>query len=249
MAVMVCAHRGLESAGPENSLEGVVAAVEAGFRAVEVDVRHTADGALVLMHDASVDRTSTGRGQLEELSHAEVSGLRLLWQGRAAARIPTLDQVLEACAERTLLYIDMKTDRLDLLVHALRKHRAHAWTILHGGPEKLLRVRELDSQLRLHTIVDSARELDRLLLQVRPIMVESSRLPEPDYLAYVHGQGLLLELDTMGEPDRQARKQQRYELWERYLRCGADFVMSDYPLDLRAFMEETLGVEARETLP
>ena len=49
--VMICAHRGFTRNAPENSLQAVLDAIEAGFEVVEIDVRHTKDGGLVLMHD------------------------------------------------------------------------------------------------------------------------------------------------------------------------------------------------------
>ena len=58
--VMVAAHRGMHITWPENSLAAIRAAAEAGIALAEVDVRHTADDVLVLMHDDTVDRTTTG---------------------------------------------------------------------------------------------------------------------------------------------------------------------------------------------
>ena len=83
--VMICAHRGFTRSAPENSLQAVLDAIEAGFEAVEIDVRHTKDGELVLMHDATVDRTSNGRGKVEVLSSAELKNVRLLWRGKPFA--------------------------------------------------------------------------------------------------------------------------------------------------------------------
>jgi glycerophosphoryl diester phosphodiesterase len=246
--IMICAHRGLASQGPDNSLPAIAAAIEAGFPAVEIDVRHSSDGVLVLMHDPTVNRTSNGKGPVEGFSFQQIRELRLLWKGKGIGPIPSLDEVLRLAAGRTLLYLDLKTDRVELVVQAIQKHRAHDWTILLGSTEQLLRVHELDPRCHLHTIVNSRQELDELLTHLRPVMIEVSRLPDPAYVEHVHGQGLMLELDTLGRPDREAVRFKRYELWRRYLSCGADFVMSDYPEALREFMQSEMGLTMKRRL-
>jgi len=64
--VMVAAHRGDWTNAPENSLLAIKDAIEAGVDIVEIDVRITKDKALVLMHDRTIDRTTTGKGKLSK---------------------------------------------------------------------------------------------------------------------------------------------------------------------------------------
>ena len=63
----VIGHRGAAGRAPENTLAGLRRAKQLGCEAVEFDVRLTADGALVLCHDATLDRTTTGRGRVSAL--------------------------------------------------------------------------------------------------------------------------------------------------------------------------------------
>lgn len=81
----VVAHRGSNEEEPEHSLAAYLRAVEEGAGAVECDVRLTADGTLVCVHDRRIDRTSTGRGALSRLSLAQLlahdfSGPRTTWR-------------------------------------------------------------------------------------------------------------------------------------------------------------------------
>ncbi|MCM4082467.1 glycerophosphodiester phosphodiesterase family protein [Paractinoplanes hotanensis] len=100
--VMVVAHRGYWRGAPENSLGAVTQAVSHGAQVVEVDIRRTRDGELVLMHDDSVDRTTDGRGRVADLTLAEVRALRLRegLGGRyapvTAVGVPTLREALLA---------------------------------------------------------------------------------------------------------------------------------------------------------
>lgn len=88
------AHRGAVAAAPENSAAGMRAALREGVGVVEGDVRFTADGTAVLMHDATVDRTTSGRGLVSALSAPAFQRLRLT----DGQRPPTLHAVLRLVA-------------------------------------------------------------------------------------------------------------------------------------------------------
>ena len=95
--VRVCAHRGCSTSHPENTLPALRAAVALGCEQVEYDVRMSADGVAVLLHDETVDRTTSGSGFVWELSYAQLSALDASG-GRpdfAGVGIPTLEEVLE----------------------------------------------------------------------------------------------------------------------------------------------------------
>lgn len=68
-------HRGAAAIAPENTLAGVAAGVASGAPFVEIDVRATSDGAPVLMHDSTVDRTTDGKGKVGELTHDYIKTL------------------------------------------------------------------------------------------------------------------------------------------------------------------------------
>ena len=105
--------RGLGSA-PENSLAALEHCVAIGVDMIEIDVRRTADGELVVIHDATVDRTMNGKGAVSGLTLAELRRMRLRQnQGGAEApvtdqQIATLDEMLAAARGRMLLNLDVK---------------------------------------------------------------------------------------------------------------------------------------------
>ncbi|MEO1009423.1 MAG: glycerophosphodiester phosphodiesterase family protein [Planctomycetota bacterium] len=106
------AHRGLGASAPENSIAAIEDAITMGCDMVEVDVRRTSDGRFVLMHDTTVDRTTTGSGYLHQLTLSEVRRLRLLDAAGEPTdhAVPTLEEALEACRGRILINLD-KTGR------------------------------------------------------------------------------------------------------------------------------------------
>ena len=104
----VVAHRGDSAHVPENTIEAFEAAIGAGAEVVEFDVRITADGAAVVMHDAGVERTTDGSGLVRSLTLAEVRRLRIRLPGGGAAGVPTLEETLRVLAGRAAADIEIK---------------------------------------------------------------------------------------------------------------------------------------------
>ncbi|MFJ4485512.1 glycerophosphodiester phosphodiesterase [Streptomyces longwoodensis] len=92
MNFLTIGHRGLMGVEPENTLRSFVAAEQAGLDVIELDLHLSKDGALVVMHDADVDRTTDGTGPIAEQTLAE---LRALDAGRGE-RVPVFEEVLDA---------------------------------------------------------------------------------------------------------------------------------------------------------
>jgi glycerophosphoryl diester phosphodiesterase len=105
---MVVAHRGASVEQPENTIEAFDAAIAAGADAVEFDVRMTADGVAVVMHDPDVSRTTDGTGLVAELTLSDVRRLRIPLPGGGAAGVPTLEEALGCLAGRAAADIEIK---------------------------------------------------------------------------------------------------------------------------------------------
>jgi glycerophosphoryl diester phosphodiesterase len=105
---MVVAHRGASIEQPENTVEAFEAAIDAGADAVEFDVRMTADGVAVVMHDPDVSRTTDGTGSVPELTLADIRRLRIPLTSGGATGVPTLEEALERLAGRAAADIEIK---------------------------------------------------------------------------------------------------------------------------------------------
>ena len=96
--IYVAAHRGWSEKYPENTMIAYRKAAELGVDQIEIDVRESKDGHLVIMHDATVDRTTNGNGFVEELPLAQILELDAgSWKGEefAGERVPTFAEFLE----------------------------------------------------------------------------------------------------------------------------------------------------------
>lgn len=109
---MVYGHRGARAEAPENTLVGFAYARSVGLEAVEFDVRMTRDRELVVIHDATVDRTTDGQGAVAELTLAQVRALdaRAGFDAGPACQVPTLDEVLAAVGDLAAIEIEIKRD-------------------------------------------------------------------------------------------------------------------------------------------
>ncbi|EHQ25875.1 glycerophosphoryl diester phosphodiesterase [Mucilaginibacter paludis DSM 18603] len=114
--IMVTAHRGAHEHYPENSLKALKEAIRLGVDIVETDVRQTKDHVLVMMHDAKVDRTTNGKGELANYTYKQLLRLRLTQDGKPTEeRVPTLLQFLKAAKDKILVDLDYKLDDHDAL--------------------------------------------------------------------------------------------------------------------------------------
>lgn len=110
--ILTAAHRAQWRTAPENSVPAILAAFEDGAEIVELDVRLTADGVPVLMHDTTVDRTTDGTGRVDSLTLEQVQRLRLrqgLGGSQAALtdeRVPTLEEAMRLAEHRGLVNLD-----------------------------------------------------------------------------------------------------------------------------------------------
>ncbi len=174
--VLNVAHRGASGYAPENTLAAFELALAQTADVVEVDVRLTRDGEPVVIHDATVDRTTDGHGEVREKNLTEIRALDAGgWFGPAwrGARVPTLREVLEQFADQVLIDVEFK-DGISLQLAAspaaLRppdgtspRVRA-AFDRLQGGPVS----EDLDASIPLarKTVQLAAKvgALDRLVL-------------------------------------------------------------------------------------
>ena len=154
----ISAHRGASLDRPENTIAAFERAIEAGATAIEIDVRTSRDGKLVIMHDARVDRTTDGTGRVNDLTWAELSKLDAgSWFGAeyASERVPSLDHALQFCRGRIDIHLDLKelgpayVDRVTASVQA------------HGDPT---------STIAAVRTVEQARQLQERVPEMKTLM-------------------------------------------------------------------------------
>lgn len=183
MVVQAVAHRGDPYRHRENTLPSLRSAVRAGADAVEMDVRLTADGVPVLLHDPTLKRLWGRTGTLAEAT-----------ADRLPAGIPTLHAALAATVgARALLDLTEPASVAPVLA-AVREAGARERTYYCGEASAMLAVRDRDPAAEIALTWKTAATLPPLLLhEVRPRWINPRfGLVTPEFLAWAHGRGLLV---------------------------------------------------------
>jgi glycerophosphoryl diester phosphodiesterase len=168
---LVVSHRACWTFASENTLDGIAACIARGVDMAEVDVRTTRDGQLVLMHDATVDRTTDGHGAVADLEAAQIAALRIRSHGGGAASTltdrhpPTLAKALQMARGKILVDLDVKAASLDQIMDVVEAAGAQRDVLLNVP---------LDVP---QAALDRARKAD-IAIQVLYLQRESKLTPE-----------------------------------------------------------------------
>ena len=163
MATLIIAHRGGALLGTENSLSCIERGIQTGAQMVEVDLHLTADKHIVVCHDQSVDRTTDGKGRIEEMTLEQIQKLHLLTNDGIVSNetIPTLEQVLDICQDRCRLLLEIKKKRADqyegieqLADSIVKAHHMQDQVIFQSfNDDVLFKLHALDPSLRLEKLL------------------------------------------------------------------------------------------------
>ncbi len=162
--VLVVAHRADWRNAPENSLPAIRRALDMGVDIVEIDVRRTKDGRFVVIHDRTLERTTTGTGRVEDHTLAELRELRLLAATGhpTTERIPTLEEALDLVRGRALVNLDKSADHpaeVFAVVEACRAERYALMSVRQSREEMHARFPGLLDKM-LYMVVAPLREPD-----------------------------------------------------------------------------------------
>jgi len=214
-------HRGAGGLEPENTLRSVRRALDLGADGIEIDV-HCLKGALVVIHDSTLNRTTNGSGRLRRHTLAQVRSL----DAGKGERIPLLSEVLDAVDRRALVNIELKGVRTAAPVRAVLEEyiTRRGW-----APENFLissfrrtELRQLrDSGLPIGILF--ARSGRRFRPLARALRAWSIHVPlahvTPRLVSRVHADGRKLFVFTVNERAAMDRMRQ----------MGVDAIFSDYP--------------------
>jgi len=192
--VRVIGHRGAAGLEPENTLRSIRKAIDLGVDQVEIDVRMTRDGHLVVIHDETVDRTTNGHGYVKDLTLNE---LRRLNAGKGE-RIPTLEEVLRLTQGKVVLQIELKTrEATEATVHLVESLNAEKDVLVTSFMHELLgKVYELNPNLRTGALFsDIEGDICQRALNVHSEAIHVHyRNIEREIVEDAHGRGLKVEV-------------------------------------------------------
>ena len=133
--VLVAVHRGDWRNYAENSLEGIDNAIKMGADIIEIDLQRTADGELILMHDRTINRSTTGKGKVSELDMDSIRKvyLRSGVGERTSYRVPTLEEALVLMKGRVMINLDKAFDYFDQVYEIIERTGTTSQIIMKSG--------------------------------------------------------------------------------------------------------------------
>lgn len=256
----VVVHRGIWEAAPENSLLAIERAIVAGHRVVEIDVRRTADGALVLLHDSTLERMAGLKQLPEELPLHQVAGLKLRNRDGGDAnmlteeKLPTLNEVFELTRDRIFTHLDVKRREIIPEVLALAQamgvdQQVDFWSDLQT-PHDLAWIRDV---IEPHGVLfmpktrlnapDAAAQLD-LVFDLSPAVCELRHDTLGDITAVRErfaAAGIALWCNTLdgvacGGFTDMAALETPEEIWGTLIDAGVSVIQTDHANLLQAFI-------------
>jgi glycerophosphoryl diester phosphodiesterase len=228
--ILTSAHRGEHLQHPENSLPAIQAAIDAGMDFVELDVRTTADGQLLLMHDRTVDRMTNGKGAVETMTLAEVRQLDLgaRFPGQFnGLRVPTFDEALELARGHIGIYVDTKSALPRDLVAAIDRHEMGDHVMFWSEhPAFLKQIADLRPKWVLMPEAFNPENVRTLLALLHPQMLgfDQRDFNGPTIAAAKQGMtGIFVDLQTPQD-------------WQAAIDYGVAGIQTDHPFELAAFL-------------
>lgn len=238
---LLAAHRGGALLWPENSLLAFRNAIAMGVNFLELDVHLSRDGELVVLHDPTLDRTTTGTGAVRDRTLAELRTLRLKDKdGKLTEEtIPTLNEVLALPAPATLRFlVEIKVDGQrarypeieEKVLATLERHGVTVRAIVMAfEPETVRRIRQLKPEVTAGALY-SKRRLERMGSTVERELAELPKLGvgfvglhaalvSPEVINQARQAGLLLGVWTVNEAPAM----------ERFVSLGVDVLITDRP--------------------
>jgi glycerophosphoryl diester phosphodiesterase len=245
-SILLSGHRGGREKGfPENSLEGFQHILQQMPAIFEIDPRLTKDSIIVLMHDATLDRTTTGSGKVADYTWSELQSIRLKdCEGKTTDfKIPTLEDVIIWSKGKTIVNLDKKDVPFPMIVDLIKKHHAekHVMITVHTGAQARYYSDRLPG-IMLSVFARDEKEYEDIRI---------SGVPWHTMIAYVgytinksnqaivdklHENGVRCMVSYAPTHDRLQTKEEREKAYREDMKCRPDIVESDIPTEIWALL-------------
>lgn len=237
-AIVVSGHRGgMQTGYPENCIESFEKTLSEMPSFFEIDPRLTRDSVIVLMHDATLDRTTTGTGRVSDYTYAELQELFLKdREGNVTAfRIPTLEECIAWSRGKTILNLDIKDVPLEMMSRLVnRLAPANVMYTVHNAAQARLLL-DRDPEVMFSCWCKNLGEFDAY---------EAAGIPWSQVMAYVgtmmlpaqqslydklHENGVMCMISLAPTHDKRATDAEKVRGYELEIPTGCDVIETDYP--------------------
>lgn len=239
---VVVAHRGNHVNVPENTVAAIEATIRCGADYAELDLRTTKDGQLVLMHNATVDKMTDGKGNVSDLTLAEIKKLKVKSTDGKTYRVPTFAEALKACKGKLNIYLDFKAADVPETWKQLRAAGMEKQVVVYLNEKDQYKAwkktaPEMPLMTSLPEEVTNAEQLEFFLKNVRISVLDN--ISDPSMLAVLKKYNTAVWLDVQSSTEGPAE-------WQAAMNKGVQGVQTDHPEALIHYLDSS---KLRDGLP
>jgi len=233
-AFIVIAHRGSHLIKPENTIASIEEAILIGADYVELDLRTTKDGHLVLLHNDEVDQVSNGKGPIKDLDFKEVQTLILKGKDGSLHHIATFEEALKTCKDRINIYLDFKAaDVVQAYREIKRAGMEKAILVYVNNSDQYQSWRRNAPKIPLMSgLSEKAVTKENLLESLRKTPLEAiDNIPAKELLPIIRSSGISIFLDVQ-------KSSETPENWYAAMKKGIQGMQTDHPKELIGYLEK-----------
>jgi glycerophosphoryl diester phosphodiesterase len=243
--VLSVGHRGTIIWGPENTIAAFNAAIEMGADSVEMDVRNTKDGVLILMHDDTLDRTTNCSGTISQKTWDEIKDCKVhpILPGIQSDNFPTFSAALMALKGRSVIDLDVKTALIDqVALEVIAAGMEDQVMVLTSSNDDIMFY--ADNGISVLALADTYNKvLEFLELPTKPVAIEVDITLLPFVQKQVHSSGSRVFVDALGPCDLIGEA-----CYRQLVRLGADLIQTDNLPKLVPFLKTEANLSPTECL-
>src|SRR5690606_36983235 len=244
---IISGHRGGIVPGfPENSIEAFENTLQHTPAFFEIDPRLTKDSVIVLVHDATLDRTTTGTGKVIDYTWDELKKLSLKDHlGNVTPyKIPSLEEVIKWSKGKTIINLDKKDVPLEMTADIIKKHKAHAHVMVTVHTAEQARYYyDQDNRQMFSAFVRTMEEFQAFEEEGIPwsqIMACVGPLSKPEnkrLYDLLHERGVKVMISAAPSYDKLENAEERKNAYIKTIEEGADVIESDLPIEVGAALQ------------
>lgn len=233
----VIAHRGNHVQVPENTIAAIRAAIKSGADYVEVDLRTSRDGQMVIMHDAGVDRMTDGTGKIKDLTWNELKNLKVFDKSRPSKktyRIPTFSEVLNTCKDKINIYLDFKDADVEETYRQIRDAGMERQVVVYVNsiPQYKDWRKTAPAIPLIISVIHEVKTKDELSFFLGQGTIEVlDNVYEKAMIETANEEGVAVWLDVQGDHEGP-------EIWNETLQKGVQGMQTDHPEALIRYLKK-----------
>lgn len=241
-SVLISGHRGGRETGfPENSIEGFKNVLKQAPAFFEIDPRLTKDSVIVLMHDATLDRTTTGKGSLSDYTWKQLKAFRLKdSDGNITSyQIPTLKKVIKWSKGKTVVNLDKKDVPMEMIVAMIKKLHAedHVMLTVHNGSQakyyhdhfpRIMFSAFARTMKEFEDIAAAGVPWENMIAYVGPTINAGNK----KIVGLLHGKGVRCMISVAPTHDQLKTPGERRKAYREEINKQPDIIESDIPTEI-----------------